>query len=53
MVNRLRQDLAWQFPEAAQILCKRNGVGPPYSGVGWREFGTRTSTTSLIPVRLG
>ena len=29
MVNRLRQDLAWQFPEAAQIICKRNGVGPP------------------------
>ena len=27
IINRMRQDLAWQFPEAAHIKSQRNGTG--------------------------
>jgi hypothetical protein len=29
IINRLRQDLAWQFPEASKIACLRNGERAP------------------------
>ncbi len=35
IINRLRQDLAWQFPEAAQINSKRGAAGLPPLLFGW------------------
>lgn len=29
IINRIRQDLAWQFPEASRIVCQRNGDNAP------------------------